>query len=68
MHMGENGYTRCAKNVDATFRKLVEGVNSIPHLYVFGNPDACCVTMRYVEYDCVSFAYVLVTASFFQVR
>ena len=37
-HLGEEGYMRLAGAIMKTAKKLVEGINSIPGLYVLGRP------------------------------
>lgn len=38
-HLGEEGYLRIAGAIMDTTKKLMEGINSIPGLYVLGRPD-----------------------------
>lgn len=38
-HLGEEGYLRIAEKIMKTTKDLTEGINSIPGLYVLGNPD-----------------------------
>lgn len=38
-HLGEEGYLRLASVIMKTAKKIIEGVNSIPGLYVLGQPD-----------------------------
>ncbi|MHB8919036.1 MAG: pyridoxal phosphate-dependent decarboxylase family protein, partial [Desulfocucumaceae bacterium] len=38
-HLGEEGYLRLASVIMKTAKKLMEGVNSIPGLYLLGQPD-----------------------------
>ncbi len=38
-HLGEEGYLRLADNIMKTSKKLMEGINSIPGLYILGRPD-----------------------------
>lgn len=38
-HLGEEGYLRIAGGIMETTKKLIEGINSIPGLYVLGSPD-----------------------------
>ncbi|MFX1452605.1 MAG: pyridoxal phosphate-dependent decarboxylase family protein, partial [Promethearchaeota archaeon] len=37
-HLGMNGYLSLAKTVMETSKKLIEGINQIPELYIIGNP------------------------------
>ena len=38
-HLGEEGYLRIAESIMKTTKKLIDGINSIPGLYVLGKPD-----------------------------
>lgn len=38
-HLGEEGYMRLADTIMKTTKTLMEGINSIPGLYVLGDPD-----------------------------
>ncbi len=37
-HLGMDGYLKLAKKVMDTSKKLIEGINQIPELYIIGNP------------------------------
>jgi tyrosine decarboxylase MnfA len=37
-HLGMNGYLQLAKTVMDTSKKLINGINQIPELYIIGNP------------------------------
>ncbi|MFW9989933.1 MAG: pyridoxal phosphate-dependent decarboxylase family protein [Candidatus Odinarchaeota archaeon] len=37
-HLGMDGYLKLAKRVMDTSKKLIEGINQIPELYIIGNP------------------------------
>ena len=39
--LGEEGYAHIVRTVQETTRRLVEGINDIPGLYVLGKPDMC---------------------------
>jgi len=38
-HLGEEGYMRIARVIMQTARRLIDGINSIPGLYMLGQPD-----------------------------
>jgi glutamate/tyrosine decarboxylase-like PLP-dependent enzyme len=38
-YLGEDGYTRLAKDIMEATEAIIEGINAIPELYVLGEPD-----------------------------
>jgi glutamate/tyrosine decarboxylase-like PLP-dependent enzyme len=38
-HLGQEGYMHIAERIMKTTGKLIDGINSIPNLYVLGKPD-----------------------------
>jgi glutamate/tyrosine decarboxylase-like PLP-dependent enzyme len=49
--MGEDGYLRNAQQIMKTTKALIEGVNSIPGLYVLGEPDMSVFAFASDEVD-----------------
>ena len=43
--LGEDGYMNLARTMYEGTKKLVEGVNAIPDLYVLGDPEMCLVAV-----------------------
>ncbi len=40
-YLGDEGYRRIVRDVQAGTRRLIDGINAIPGLYVLGQPDMC---------------------------
>ena len=51
MSMGKDGYIESTRSIIATTRWLTQELNSIPHLYVMGNPLVSVVAMASKDFN-----------------
>eukprot|EP00946_MAST-07B_sp_MAST-7B-sp1_P002410 g2410.t1 len=59
LHMGREGYDREARNVHATFQKVVAGIQSISGLKLMGTPHLSVVAFTSDEFDIYKVADVM---------
>ena len=59
LHMGREGYDREARNVHATFRKVVAGVEAIDGLRLMGTPHLSVVAFTSDDFDIYKVADVM---------
>jgi glutamate/tyrosine decarboxylase-like PLP-dependent enzyme len=50
-HLGEKGYLELAKSMMETTKKLMEGIEKIPELYIIGDPDMTAFSYTSDELD-----------------